>query len=67
MISLELDSVNDLLTILCCLETKEFALEGRLDPRVPRDLDGKSVMDAVEMTDSIEAIRKRAMDYLTNL
>lgn len=66
-ITLELNSKDDLYTILACLETKEYALQGRIDPRVPRDFDYKSVMDAAEMADSIEVLRKHILFELKNL
>lgn len=55
---------KDLLTILACLEAKEYNLEGRLDPRVPRDEKGRNVMDSFEMMERIRKIRAEIEDLL---
>lgn len=49
---------EDFLTILACLESKELNVRGRLDPRVPRDEDGKSIFTVDVMLKNIERIRK---------
>lgn len=49
---------KDLLTILACLESKEYNTEGRLDPRVPRDEKGRNLMTVIDMLERIGRIRK---------
>lgn len=51
-------STEDLQIILSALESKEYNTQGRLDPRVPRDKNGKGIMLVTEMLDRIENIKK---------
>lgn len=55
---------KDLLTILACLEAKEHNAEGRLDPRVPRDEEGRNLMVASEMLNRIARIREEIESLL---
>lgn len=48
---------TDLMTILACLESKEHNMKGRLDPRVPRDEQGRNLMTADELVERIDHIR----------
>lgn len=57
-------SKEDLLTILACLECKEYSVQGRLDPRVPRDQNNNGTMTVIEMLDRINNIRKIVNEQL---
>jgi hypothetical protein len=48
---------EDLEIILACLDSKEYNVEGRLDPRVPV-VDGKSTMLLPDMLDRISEIKR---------
>lgn len=51
-------STEDLQIILAALDSKEYNTQGKLDPRVPIDKNGKSIMLVTEMLDRIIEIRK---------
>jgi hypothetical protein len=52
-------STEDLQVILSALDSKEQNTQGKLDPRVPRDKNGKSIMLVTEMLDRINDIRQK--------
>jgi hypothetical protein len=56
-------SREDLLTILACLECKEYNTQGKIDSRVPVE-DGKNVIDIVDMLNRIEKIKTVIRDQL---
>lgn len=57
-------SKEDLLTILNCLECKEYNVQNRLDPRVTRDDNNSNIETVVEMLDRIEKIKTIVKDQL---
>jgi hypothetical protein len=57
-------SKEDLLTILNCLECKEYNVQNRLDPRVTRDQNNSSIEDVCKMLSRIDKIKKIVKDQM---